>query len=368
MEGLNLGREYPRGNPESTVWHVGHTQPATVAGRSRAVAEAGVSHFMQITRMENLFHCWLKARQNKSRRARIQRFAEDPLRYLSIIQERLRNRQYEFGPYRYFVVKEKKWRDVVDAPMKDRIVHWMLYDYLYLIWEKRLIHDTYGNLLGRGTHAAVRRLAEFARRPDARWVLQLDISKYFYSIPHDLLKKRVTRYIGDQDIRQLLYGLVDSFRTDGRYDHLFSEDSAYRMTPNKGMPIGNLSSQLFANVFLCSFDHWVKEELCVDHYVRYVDDVVVVVESKEEIQRVLGRMVERLGEDGLTVHPKKIRIAPITEGIPYLGYVIWPTHVSAGRHMRSRYCRRLRQFDHGLDRADSIQSYEAMLKHTGPSR
>ncbi len=368
MEGFNLGREFPGAIPKSMAGMMIPAQPATVAGRLRAASEAGPSHFMQITRMENLYRCWLKARQNKSRRERIRRFADDPLRYLSIIQERLRSREYEFGPYKYFVVREKKWRDVVDAPMKDRIVHWMLYEYLYPIWEPKFIHHTYGNLVGRGTHAAVQQLAKFCRRPSSQWVLQLDISKYFYSIPHDLLKARVTRYVEDWDIHRLLCILVDSFCTDGRYNHLFPEGSAYRQTFNKGMPIGNLSSQLFANIFLCSFDHWVKEELRVERYIRYVDDIVVLAESKEEIRRILDGLVERLAQDGLTVHPKKVRLAPISEGVPYLGYVVWKNHISASRHIRSRYHRRLRQQEQGIDRAEALQSYQAMLKHTGASR
>lgn len=368
MEGSNLGREFPGVLPKSMTGMIIPVQPATAAGRLRAASEAGPSHFMQITRMENLHRCWLKARQNKSKRERIRRFAQDPLRYLCAIQARLRSKGYDFGPYKYFVVREKKWRDVVDAPMKDRIVHWMLYEYLYPIWESRFIRHTYGNLLGRGTHAAVEQLAKYCRRPSSVWVLQLDLSKYFYSIPHVLLKERVSRYVGDWDIRRLLSDLVDSFYTDGRYNHLFDKDSAYRKTPEKGMPIGNLSSQLFANIFLCSFDHWVKETLRVKQYIRYVDDIVVVGESKEEMIRVRSELVERLAQDGLTVHPKKVRIAPLSEGVPYLGYVIWKTHVSAARHMRSRYHRRLRQHEQGEDRSEAIQSYKSMLKHTGASR
>ncbi|MFD2271785.1 hypothetical protein ACFS07_13135 [Undibacterium arcticum] len=108
-----------------------------------------------------MYHCWLNAKRNKSKRLRVQQFGEDPLRYLTIIQERLQSRSYSFGPYKSFTVREKKFRHVVDAPMKDRVVHWMLYDYMLPIWQPRFIHDTYGNLPGRGTHAAVRRLAEF---------------------------------------------------------------------------------------------------------------------------------------------------------------------------------------------------------------
>lgn len=360
-----LGRDIP-GAPAPKARP--QAQPGTAAGATAAAAEHG-SEFLRLTALENLYACWLKARRNKGRRERIQRFAEDPLNYLLIIQDRLRSRRYTFGPYRSFTVREKKFRDVVDAPIKDRVVHWMLYDTLLPIWQPRFIHDTYGNLPGRGTHAAVRRLADFCRTPVCRWVLQLDISKYFYSVPHERMKARALRYLGDHDLRQLLLKLIDSWRTDDRFDHLFPADSAYRCNPAKGMPIGNLSSQLFANIYLNDFDHWVKETLRVRHYLRYVDDMVFLGESREALISLSEQLVQRLAEEGLTVHPGKIRLAPVAAGVPWLGYVVWPGHVSAGRYVRQRYHHRLRQHENGgYDRTESLNSYLATLSHTGSTR
>lgn len=324
------------------------------------------SDFHALTSLPNLFACWLHARSNKGGRLRIQRFGEDPLRHLVTIQERLRERRYTFGPYKTFTVREKKFRDVVDAPMKDRIVHWMLYRYLLPIWQPRFIHDTFGNLPGRGTHAAVNRLAQFASSERSVWVLQLDISKYFYSVNHAMLKERALRYIGDHGLRMLLIILIDSFRTDGGYDHLFDASTLYRRTPAKGMPIGNLTSQLFANIYLNDFDHWVKETMRVKRYVRYVDDMAILGESREELQVLCQQIAARLAGEGLTVHPHKIRLAPARAGIPFLGYVVWPNHISAGRYIRSRYHQRLRQHESGArDRTEALRSYQAMLNFTG---
>lgn len=325
--------------------------------------------FHDLTALDNLFACWQHARSNKGGRLRIQRFAEDPLRYLITIQQRLRERTYTFGPYKTFTVREKKFRDVVDAPMKDRIVHWMLYQYLLPIWQPRFIHDTFGNLPGRGTHAAVRRLAQFARSERATWVLQLDISKYFYSVNHALLKERMLRHIGDHELRVLMTSLVDSFQTDDGYNHLFAESTLYRQTPNKGMPIGNLTSQLFANIFLNDFDHWMKETLRAKRYVRYVDDMVILGESRDELQTLCEQITAKLASEGLCIHPHKIRLTPTSAGIPFLGYVVWPNHISAGRYIRSRYHQRLRQHESGArDRTDALRSYKAMLNHTGTTR
>jgi retron-type reverse transcriptase len=321
-----------------------------------------------MTDLASLFGCWLKAKKNKSKSPRVQRFGDDPLRYLASIQQQLRERRYTFGPYKTFVIREKKFRHVVDAPMKDRIVHWMLYDYMLPIWQPRFIGDTYGNLPGRGTHAAVRRLADFARARDAKWVLQLDISKYFYSVNHSLLKARILRYIGDQDIRTLLVNLVDSFRSGDEHDHLFPATSLYRRTRDKGMPIGNLPSQLFANVYMNDFDHWLKEVLRLRHYVRYVDDMVILGESREQLMAISAAIVERLATDGLTIHPKKVRLAPVADGVPFLGYIVWPNHISVGAYGRRRYHQRLRQHEvGGYDRSQALTSYKAMFSHTGPT-
>lgn len=327
------------------------------------------SDFHRLTSLDNLFYCWRKAKQAKAHCLRVQRFSADPLHYISLIQQRLRSRTYTFGPYRTFIVREKKFRLVVDAPMKDRIVHWMLYEYLLPIWQPRFIHDTYGNLPGRGTHAAVQRLADFVRRPANTWVLQLDISKYFHSVPHDRLKACVLRHVGDESLRRLIATLIDSYRTDDRYDDLFAPGSAYRLTAAKGMPVGNLPSQLFANIYLDNFDHWMKEEQHVRCYIRYVDDIVILGSSAEELRELAGRIVERLAADGLTIHPRKVRLAPIRAGVPFLGFVIWPGHISAGEYLRNRYHYRLREHENnGRDRSEALRSYRAALSHTGSTR
>ncbi|MBY0241908.1 MAG: reverse transcriptase/maturase family protein [Burkholderiaceae bacterium] len=362
-----LGRDFPGITPKARQ----QAKPKTAAGPTGAAAESGrntESDFWRATSLPALFDCWRHARKNKSRSLRVQRFGDDPLHYLLMVQKRLRDRTYTFGPYKEFTVREKKFRHVVDAPMKDRVVHWMLYDYMLPIWQPRFIADTFGNLPGRGTHAAVRRVATFARSPANAWVLQIDISKYFYSINHSLLKSRILRYIGDQDIRSLLVNLVDSFRTDDQYDHLFPVDGMYRRTRDKGMPIGNLSSQLFANIFLDDFDHWVKQHLRVRAYARYVDDMVVMASSRDELLTISAAIVAKLASDGLTAHPHKIRLAPVADGVPFLGYIIWPNHISVGAYGRRRYHQRLRQHETGgRDRAEALTSYRAMFGHTGPT-
>jgi RNA-directed DNA polymerase len=358
-----LGRNPPGESPKAGRVAKPRTAQGPAAG---ACAERGESLFQRLTSLPNLFTCWQRARQNKGASRRVQRFDQDPLRHLVAIQQRLRAGVYSFGPYKEFLVQDKKFRNVVDAPMKDRVVHWMIYRHLLPIWQPRMIHDTYGNLPGRGTHAAVQRLAQFCRAAGAGWALHMDISKYFYSVSHSLLKARALRYIGDQALRGLLVNLIDSYRTGPLYDDLFAPDSVYRRTRDKGMPIGNLSSQLFANIFLCDFDHWVKQQLRVQRYIRYVDDLVFVGQSADQLRVVRDAVMEKLGADGLVVNPRKVRLAPARAGIPFLGYVVYPNHIAAGRYVRNRYIRRLREHEQeGYDRTESLTSYAGILSHTG---
>jgi hypothetical protein len=326
----------------------------------------GGSNFEQLTTLSHLHWCWRKARTAKSRKTRVQRFDQDALRYLSLIKQRLRNEVFEFGPYKYFQVVEKKRRDVVDSPMKDRVVHWLIYEHLTTIWQKRFIHDSYGNIRGRGTHAAVKRAAEFARKPANKYVLSIDLSKFFYSVQHSHLKKAVLRHLGDQKIRDLVIRLIDSFVTDDRYDDIFPDDSTYRQVAQKGMPLGNLTSQLFCNILLNDFDHWVKEKLAVQHYIRYVDDMLFFGENKADLWALSVTLVEYLDSIGLIVNPRKTSILPVSHGIPFLGYIIWPNHVSTGWRIRNGYAAAMRS-PHLINNA-RVEAYRTSFRSTGASR
>jgi len=129
-----------------------------------------------------------------------------------------------------------------------------------------------------------------------------------------------------------------------------------------------LTSQLFANIYLCEFDHWVKQDLHVARYIRYVDDMVIVGPDRDALLHIAEQIKTKLAADGLTIHPHKQRLTRITAGVPFLGYVVWPSHISAGQYMRRRYHYRLRQHAQGQDRSEALQSYRAMLAFTGTTR
>jgi retron-type reverse transcriptase len=325
------------------------------------------SNFKMLTELSNLRRVWLKVRQSKSLRPRFIKFNEKLMHYLAIIQSQLRNDSFEFGPYEFFKVKEKKMRSIANAPLKDRVVHWILYERLVMQWEKRFIHDTYGNLPRKGTHAAVKRLSDWARKPSLAHALQIDIAKYFSSVNHSYLKKNILRYEGDQKIRELLINLVDSYHTGTAFDDLFNEETPYRNEINKGMPLGNLTSQIFANIYLNEFDHWIKEELKLKYYIRYVDDLVVLGTSVAELQNIKEILLKKLLTYGLTVNPKKISITKTDAGISFLGYIVWPNHISAGKYVRKRISSVLKK-SNGKDIKQTLAAYNGIFTHTGATR
>ena len=310
---------------------------------------------------------WLKVRNARSTRPRYVRFNENRLKNLQIIQYRLRTDTFEFGPYQHFIVKEKTRRSVANAPLKDRVPHWLLYEHLMSQWQRRFIHDCYGNLPGKGTHAAVRRLASWTRKTALTHALQIDIAKYFSSIQHAHLKKVLFTREGNSHIRGLLDGVIDSFITGDEFDHLFAEDSSYRRTRAKGIALGNLVSQIIANIYLNEFDHWVKEILRVKYYIRYVDDIILLGSSAKELAQIQEAIEEKLKEIGLAKNPRKTKIRKISCGIPFLGYIVWPNHVSAGKRVRRQYARKLRRST-GKNTAATSASYGGIFRHTGATR
>lgn len=324
-------------------------------------------YFHRITELHNLNRLWFRTKQSRSLRPRYVKFNLRRLHYLSIIQARLREGQFEFGPYQYFWVQEKSRRSIANAPLKDRVVQWMLYEHLIGHWSRRFIYDSFGNLPGKGTHAAVKRVAGWARKTSLPYALQIDVSKFFPSIQHHYLKQIVLRREGNHAIRELLISLIESFQTGNEFDHLFPVDHPYRKTVDKGLPSGNLSSPTLANIYLNEFDHWVKEVLRFKHYMRYVDDLIFFSDSKEELHKVKDLVLAELLRYGLSANPHKIAIRRVKDGIPYLGYVVWPNHISAGKYVRKKYGRLLRRSE-GRDVTLSRASYQGIFKHTGPTR
>ncbi|MCC6766203.1 MAG: group II intron reverse transcriptase domain-containing protein [Deltaproteobacteria bacterium] len=231
---------------------------------------------------------------------------------------------YAWGPFHRFWVSDPKRREIRAAPFRDRVVHHALFNVLDPIFRHSFIADSYACIAGRGTHGAVERYQAFVRARAGRgYRVQVDVRRYFASVDHAVLLERLRRRIADTRLLAVLEALIA---------HGADE-------PGRGMPIGSLTSQLFANVYLDALDHFVKEELRVRHYLRYMDDVLLLADDRREARDRLRAVRAFLTEVlRLELNPRRVIVAPIGEPSDLLGYVHYP----GGRvRVRRRSVRRL---------------------------
>ena len=240
----------------------------------------------------------------------------------------LANRKYRHGGYSDFYITDPKRRHIHKACVRDRLVHHSVYRQLYPFFDKTFIPDSYSCRLEKGTHKALDRFREFGRKvsrnnTETCWVLKCDIRKFFDSIDHRILRRILGEYIQDNDVMWLLDNIIESYDTDSR--------------PGKGLPMGNLTSQLFANVYMDEFDQWVKHKLKIRFYIRYADDFVILSRDKKEVQGLVFPIYQFLQEYlVLSLHPKKVFIKTLSSGDDFLGWVHFPDHRVLRRATRRR--------------------------------
>lgn len=297
----------------------------------------------------NLHRAALKAQRGKRDRPAVLRFHYDLERELWRLHDELARHIYRPGLYRTFTIHEPKRRLISAAPYRDRVVHHALCNVLEPIYERSFIFDTYACRPGKGTHAAVRRCQEYARR--FRYVLKADIRKFFPSIDHEVLKATLARTIKDPDVLRLAGLIIDHANRQEPVLEWFPGDDLF--TPierRRGLPIGNQTSQFFGNVYLDPLDHFLKDRLRVGGYVRYVDDFVVFSDDKRHLAQVraqVGTFLERLR---LVLHPDKSVVFPTRSGINFLGYRVFPTHRLLAKANVQRFRRRLRRMQEDFAR------------------
>jgi len=220
---------------------------------------------------DNLSLAARKAQRGKRFKENVAQFNMNLEKELLNLLGELQQQNYQPGEYRSFFIYEPKKRMISAAPYRDRVVHHALMNVIGSIFEKSFIFDSYANQIGKGTHRAVQRFQTYLRR--YRYVLKCDIKKYFPSIDHEILKQKIRRKIADQKTLWLIDTIIDNSNPQVPViDYFPGDDLLTPIERRRGLPIGNLTSQFFANVYLNDFDHFVKEQLRCQAYVRYVDD------------------------------------------------------------------------------------------------
>ena len=288
----------------------------------------------------NLLRAAQQAGKGKRFRAATATFHFNLERELWRLHEELANETYRPGPYRTFTIREPKARQISAAPYRDRVVHHVLVNVLAPIFERCFIRDSYACRKGKGTHAAVSRCQEFSRR--FRYVLKADVRKFFPSMDHEILKESIARKIKDRSILGLVVLIIDNIKPQEYVSQFKPGDDLFtRSVRRQGIPIGNLTNQFFANVYLDPLDHFLKERLGTAGYVRYVDDFLVFAECKRQLGDVREAIREFLVTLRLLPHPTKNTILRVDRGVRFLGFRVFPTHRLLPKENVRRFRRRV---------------------------
>lgn len=315
--------------------------------------------YARICSFENIEHAYRKARKGKRGKEAVAKFEYHLEEELLSLRNELLLGIWRPGRYHNFNIHHPKRRLISAAPFRDRVVHHALCNIIGPLWERRFIFDSYANRVGKGTHCAILRCQKFARR--FQYVLQCDIEQFFPSVDHQILEELFRKVIDNKATLDLMYRILASganVHTHSYRMHWFPNDDLWAAHRPRGLPIGNLTSQFWANVYLNPFDHFIKRELQCPAYLRYVDDFLLFADDKRTLWRWKEAIEKRVLRFRMTLHPPQV--FPVQTGIPFLGFRIFPTH----RRLKSRrglaFRRRFRQLHDlwtcGLIELDKIEA------------
>ena len=281
----------------------------------------------------NLLSAWRLAAKGKRGKPSAAGFEHQVADRLVELQHELTDFSYRPGGYVNFIIHEPKQRRVSAAPFRDRVVHHALCNVIEPIFDQQFISDSYANRAGKGTHAAIDRLQAFAQR--YRYVLRLDIVKHFPSLDHAVLIENLEQTIREEEVMWLIRRIIASGEgvlTDEYEMVYFPGDDLFAASRQRGLPIGNLTSQFWSNVYLTPLDLFVTQDLKCSAYLRYVDDFALFSDSKRQLYEWKQAIIRFLHSLRLTIHEPPAQVIPCKHGIPWLGFVVYPTH----RRVKSR--------------------------------
>lgn len=322
--------------------------------------------FDQIISPENLFLAWDAFKGDKRNKPDVLRFEWNLEEHIFKLHRDLKNKTYKHGPYKGFYVRDPKQRHIHKASVRDRVLHHAVSSVINPIFESTFVPTSFSCRIGYGTHKGVEILEKTLRKihrngTNPCFVLKCDIQKFFNTVDHVILLSILEKRIKDNNAMWLLKEIIESFSLS--YSTLFKE---------KGLPIGNLTSQLFANIYMNEFDQFIKHEMKVKYYVRYTDDFAIASPDRQYLEQLIPRITYFLScELALKLHPKKIVIRKLRQGIDFLGYIIFPKHrlvrSKTKRRMFAKMRHRIEEYKLGriskLTLEQSLQSYLGVLSH-----
>jgi retron-type reverse transcriptase len=321
----------------------------------------------QLCSFQNIFLSFINARKGKTQKPYIIEFEKELSKNLFTIQKDLINETYKPKPLEVFILRDPKTRRISKSHFSDRIVHHAVYNIIQPFLEKMFIYDSYANRVNKGTLAAIKRFEYFKRKVSHNYtqlkdkknikgyVLKADVRKFFDSVNHDILLKILSRKIADTKVMKLIKIILDNHESP---------------IPGKGMPLGNLTSQFFANVYLNELDQYVKHTLKAKYYIRYVDDFVILDNSKEKLEFYKGEIDKYLRKElDVQLHPDKSRIFSLYRGTPFLGARIYTHHrlliPRNIRKFRKKLTRICKKYDnHTIEFDDVYDCIEGWVAHS----
>lgn len=286
----------------------------------------------QVADPDNLRLAFVKARRGKACKHEVMRFASHLDENLAKLRDGILSGDVPVGGYNYFTIRDPKLRTICAAPFKQRVLHHALMNVCHEDFERCQTDDSYASRIGRGTYAALRKA--YANQCRYRYWLKLDVRKYFDTVSHEVLRWQLCRMYKDVRLLRLFFSIIDSYCT----------------APLRGLPIGNLTSQYFANHYLASLDHYVREVLHVKAYVRYMDDMMLWSDDRAALS-IAGRAVEKYINERLRLRLKVMLLRPSSTFATFLGYKIARYRQALSARSALRYKRRLKvlykAFDNG---------------------
>ena len=317
--------------------------------------------YEKIYSKDNLTSAFKKARKGKSKKDYVINFESDLNKNLKLLQNELRNKIYEPRKLKKFIVRDPKTRTIHASIFRDRIVHHAIINLIQPIYEKRFIYDSFASRKLKGTHLAVKRFEYFVKKVSSNgrkikkpfnnnsirgFVLKADVKHYFNTIDHKILIDILRKRIKDEDFIELIKIVLDNFETSVK---------------GKGLPLGNYTSQFFANVYLNNLDYFIKHRLHAKYYIRYVDDFVILNKDKKVLLEFKSKIEKYLKNLRLELHPDKSEIYALRNGIAFLGYRIFYHYKLLKKRNIKYFLRRLEKkvnlYRSGLIKKEHLESF-----------
>ncbi len=306
--------------------------------------------YIDIIKIENLLATWERFLCGKRHKKDVMIFQIKLADNLIDLYKSLVNFTYIHGPYSAFNISDPKPRNIHKATVRDRLLHHLIYKELCPYFDRKFIYDVYSCRENKGVHRALNRFRYFAQKVSKNnsqtcYILKCDIQKFFANIDQQILIKILKRHINDSQIIRLIERVVFSF---------------YSSRLGIGLPLGNLTSQLFVNVYMHEFDMYIKQELRVKYYIRYGDDFVILSDNKEYLNGLLLRITEFLQKElKLTLHQHKVCIRTYASGLDFLGWIHFPCYRQIRTTTKRKIIRRLKNYP----KRQTVISYQGLLIH-----